>query len=419
MTILELIEHSFEAGRRGKPDELESGIANLIGAYLLSLDEQARFDLRVSGSFRDGKPLVRLSGEVSKHLLEFPNLEDEIKEIVRQHYEIVHRTNLEHDDIRFEFNFKPQSTNLALNGKSGDIGKPIAVAYAGTPENLPWERFLAVELRNIFDSIYQNRGHLEGNVLCELSGVQTLNGLRADGKIAVDATYIGHRLHSIERITAAIEHEKSLSLQELREKTTAIIQARLGVIGGVYDALLEPRCIEINGAGEFNQGGWQTDEGTREAKSYRDGFSTYGVAEDSFSGEDPSKPSGTGTLLARHIAVSVVRSKLAEFARVALGYNIGSDEVSLNIFTNGTATVPQGTSASPQEYIHNVVRKNFPLGVNEASKLFDLRNPETFRRIATASDYFQDNLFPLDQAFPWNRAVNLSSYNPREPTQRL
>jgi hypothetical protein len=45
----ELILHAFEAGRRGKPDEIDSQIANLIGAEITRRDPNARFDLRVNG----------------------------------------------------------------------------------------------------------------------------------------------------------------------------------------------------------------------------------------------------------------------------------------------------------------------------------------------------------------------------------
>ena len=76
----ERILHSFEAGRRGKPDELESNIAHLIGSHLLKKDRQARFDLRVAGGYDSHakKPKIRISGEVSSHVLE-EKLYDEIE----------------------------------------------------------------------------------------------------------------------------------------------------------------------------------------------------------------------------------------------------------------------------------------------------------------------------------------------------
>ena len=53
--MYEQILHSFEAGRRGKPDELESQIAHLIGARILEIDPNARFDLRVAGGYDSSK----------------------------------------------------------------------------------------------------------------------------------------------------------------------------------------------------------------------------------------------------------------------------------------------------------------------------------------------------------------------------
>src|SRR3989344_5895506 len=92
--------HTFEAGRRGKPDELEGGIANLIGALFLELNPLARFDLRVGGrwSYEEEKPFVEVSGEVSESILT-PNLEESICGIVIDHYNKVHRTALTSDDL--------------------------------------------------------------------------------------------------------------------------------------------------------------------------------------------------------------------------------------------------------------------------------------------------------------------------------
>jgi len=68
----ELQTHSFEAGQRGKPDELDAGIAHLIGAYFLERNPLSRFDLRVSGGFVE-KPVVRVSGEISQSLFALPS----------------------------------------------------------------------------------------------------------------------------------------------------------------------------------------------------------------------------------------------------------------------------------------------------------------------------------------------------------
>ena len=43
----ERVLHSFEAGRRGKPDELDANIAHLLGAFFLEMNPLARFDIRI------------------------------------------------------------------------------------------------------------------------------------------------------------------------------------------------------------------------------------------------------------------------------------------------------------------------------------------------------------------------------------
>ena len=381
--------HTFEAGRRGKPDELEGGIAHLIGALFLELNPLARFDLRVGGrwSYEEEKPFVEVSGEVSESILT-PNLEESICGIVIDHYNKVHRTALTSDDLIIRCTgLKPQSDVLASNGSAGDSGNPIAVAYRNAPNHLPWERYLAVEIRDIIDNIFQN-----GNVpahIADISGVKKLNGLRADGKVSVDAIYEGVRLCSLADVTIAVEHERSLGVEELREKLETMLHAYFSELGKEYGVCLGTPNITINGAGAWNRGGWRVDEGSREAKPYRDSFSSYGAAEDSFSGEDPTKPSATGTFVARSVAVAVVKH-FSAFARVALTYKIGKDDVGLNITTNGTAT-------KHQDEIEQAIRDSIKLGIGDAISSFGLLDPKLYRAIVESSDFFHNPKFPWNQ----------------------
>jgi len=391
--MLERIAHSFEAGRRGKPDELDAGIANLIGAHLLDMDQNARFDLRVSGTYRDGRPMVRVSGEVSDFLLGTPNIENDISGIVLDRYNLVHRTNLKPEDMLVEFNLKPQDHSLASNGKAGDSGNPIAVAYKDTMNHLPLERSVAVRIRDILDDIYHKGGIVPPN-LARYPSIPELKGLRADGKVSVEALYSGSQLDSLTQITLAIEHEKSLSIDELREKVGKVVFAYLNRLEMITGRLIGNPVIYINGAGAWNKGGWEVDEGSREAKPYRDGFASYGVQEDSFSGEDPTKPSGTGTFLARYIAVQLVGNDLADFARVALSYTIGREMVGLNIVTNGTSSLSQTD-------LEKVIRFQIPLGIRDTIQNFDLRNPKIYRKIVEDSDYFHGG------GLPWNSVREL------------
>src|SRR3989338_4999635 len=100
--MTEHILHSFEAGRRGKPDELDANIAHLIGLHLLQKDPRARFDLRVAGGYDHlaRKPKIRISGEVSSHLLE-DTLYDEIKDLIRVHYNRIQQASVNSPHLKF------------------------------------------------------------------------------------------------------------------------------------------------------------------------------------------------------------------------------------------------------------------------------------------------------------------------------
>lgn len=394
---MERIVHSFEAGRRGKPDELESIIANSIGGFLLTLNPNSRFDLDVSGDYmpHEDKFLINIGGEISKSLLEIPNLESELSKRILTLYNVIHRASLGHEKFKFVFNFKPQSDVLASNGDAGDIGNPIAVAYKYGPIYEPWERFLAVETRDLIDDLFHGgfKTYTGNFNLPHLSIPNFPNhhigGLRADGKVAVDFEYRNNEPIGVANLTVCIEHEPELSVENLRMKVTPII---LSYFNNAKETpfRIDSGVININPLGAWNRGGWLVDSGNREAKPYRDGFATYGCCEDSFSGEDPSKPSGTGTFLARYIAVQVVGNNLADFARVALTYTAGSKEVGLNITTNGTAKLEQNE-------IEAWIRKNIPLGINDAIARFNLRDTNWHANAVIASDFFHSPAFPLNK----------------------
>ncbi len=387
----ETIRHAFEAGRRGKPDELDGIIANKLSAYFLAVDPQSRFDIRVAGTWRDGKPHVSVSGEVSRRILERPETEDGISSAVLGTYNAVHKERRTRGEFGVSIDFKPQADVLATNTEAGDSGNPIAVAYRDAPNYLPWERYLAVRIRNIIDGIFQGNGKLPAHLG---HGEPRLRGLRADGKVSVEAEYEGADLKGIRAIVIAAEHGKSLHVDELRDRLEWLVSSDLAYVGARHGRELGSPKIIVNGRGAWNEGGWKVDSGTREAKPYRDGFGSYGVCEDSFSGEDPSKPSATGTILARQIAVSVVANGLADFARVGLSYWIGIPEVELNIST-------QNTARAGQEEIAEAVRAGADLGINAAIERFGLRDALTVSRIADAADYFHP------ASFAWNRPARL------------
>ncbi len=381
--------HAFEAGRRGKPDELDTNIANLISSHFLQINPFARFDIRVAGTYQNNKPLVRVSGELTETLLS-QKLEDNITQIILDHYNNIHKTQL--PNIQTEFHFKPQAAPLAENTCAGDSGYPLAVAYKTTPYHLPWERFLAVEIRNIIDTIYQNNG-IVPEWLAQHCTIHSLKGLRADGKIGVEAVYDGAYVDCLRSITIAAEHDKTLPVEQLRTDLSKLITTYLHLLEDDYTVQFSQPHIHINTLGDWNEGGeWQGDEGSREAKPYRDGFGSYGCLEDSFSGEDPTKPTATGSFLARNIAVHIVTNNWADFAKVILTYTIGREDVHINITT-------QGTGKKSQQELELWAQQKFPLGIQGPIELFNLRNPKLYQTFAETSDFFHN------PEYQWNKKI--------------
>jgi len=396
MNFIELESQPYEACRAGKPDQLDANIAHLVAAHFLEINPDSKFNVRVTAKHDSEYDfnVVDIFGEVSGDLLEkFPNsrrnlvseIKDYCKKILGEDY----------TDAPIEFHFSKQEVSLNKNDKNGDQGDPIAVAYKDTPLFLPWERFIAVEVRDLIDDIYQANGIIPEKI-ADIAGIKKIEGLRADGKVAINALYDRATLDSISDITVAAQHSEDYSVADLREKLGKVIGAYLTTIKLPIEPDNVP--IYINTKGDWNFGSWKVDAGVSEAKPQVAYFGSYGVMEDTPWGEDPSKPSGPGTMLARNIAVQLVANNLAEFARVHVRYHIGEDPEFLNVHTKGTGT-------KSQQEIHKWVRQRIPLDLASTTKEFDLKSSELYRAIVKQSDIFHGD-------FPWNRADMFKNYKP-------
>ena len=385
----ELQLEPYESGRKGKPDRIEAAMAHLIGAYLLEQDPNARFNVRVEGKYsaKDGKPMIIISGEVSESLLT-ASLRDSIMDITVRYYTTVHRAQATPNDFVFAYLLNPQARPLAANGHAGDSGRAMAFAFRDAPGSLPWERYLAVGIRQLIDQIYQDGGAVPPDIMVK-SGVYRIDGLCADGKVDVGVLFDGPQLRAVKDITLSLEHESTLPLNELREKVSAVLAAYIWLLSETYKINLGNPEIVVNPGGAWNAGGWRIDAGSAEAKPHEDFFGNRGNMEDAPWGDDGTKPSGVGTLLAWHIARWVVVKELAETARVVLTYRIGTSDVGLNITTGGTGN-------RPQNELEALVRRAIPLSLTEATDAFQLRDPRTYQKIVDAMDWF------INPDYPWN-----------------
>ncbi len=375
---MESILHSFEAWRRGKPDELESQIANIIVTQLLKKISNGKADIRVIGDWDSKKqtPKLFIYWEISDIVFKDFQWFKECNNAIISYYKKVTKNNLPEDQITWDVKWQSHSLQEnSENNKSWDTGTCIGIAYNNTPVYLPWERHLAVWLRDMIDADFIN----------ETSEFFDWELLESDGKIEVLAKYKDNNLESIPEISFAIQHKQEYSLSLLREHTKDLVEHYFNK----FWLNLELPKIMVNSAWPRHEWWWKVDAWSREAKPHRDGFSSYGHCEDSFSGEDPSKPSKSWTLLARKIACFLVKNDYCCFAKVMLCFRIWMEKPFVHIFTNNT-------SSYDQETLEFIINNNFDLEIAKWIKEANLTDYETYNKIVNASDYFQS------EEFYWN-----------------
>lgn len=93
------------------------------------------------------------------------------------------------------------------------------------------------------------------------------------------------------------------------------------------------------------------------------------MAEDIFSGKDPSKVDRTGAYMARCVAKNIVAAGLAHRCEIQISYAIGiSDPISLYVETFGT-------EKTELKIIHDFIKNNFDFKPSKMIKTLNLLRP--------------------------------------------
>jgi len=188
------------------------------------------------------------------------------------------------------------------SGGAGDQGVMVGYATDDTPEMLPREYVLA---RSLCQALKNLRA----------SGKTPWLG--ADGKSQV--TLLGEKVKSV---VLAAHHDVQISTEAVRKiLRTMVIEPVLGPL------LTNDSRVVINGTGKFTIGGPKADAGVVGRKIVVDAYgSRIPVGGGAYSGKDTSKVDRSAAYMARHIAKSVVRMKLAKECMVVLAFGIGQKQ---------------------------------------------------------------------------------------------
>ena len=197
-----------------------------------------------------------------------------------------------------------------------------------------------------------------------------LNGsipwLRPDAKSQVSCIYDGNEIVGIDAVVLSTQHDKGISLTDLREV----------VLEEIIKPILPEKWLtnetqyHINPTGNFEIGGPVGDAGLTGRKIIVDtygGMARHGGG--AFSGKDPSKVDRSAAYATRYVAKNIVAAGLATRCEIQVSYAIGvAEPTSISVDTFGTGK-------KSNQVIEQLIRKHFDLRPKGLINMLDLKRP--------------------------------------------
>ena len=282
------------------PDKICDQISDAILDAYLAADADSRVAVDVAG----GHGIVFVTGEVTSKA---PRVD--IAAIVKRLA----------GPVKLVENISAQSSEIASGvdtGGAGDQGIMVGYACSETAELLPLEVVLSRRLNQYLYKLWP-----------------------FDGKTQVT---INNR-----KITAIVASFQNAPTTELN---TAVNQ---WLIQESLAAAADELQLHINPAGDWNQGGFDSDAGLTGRKLVVDNYGpSIPIGGGCFSGKDPSKVDRSAAYVARKVAVDYLQARQAKEVYVYLAYAIGySQPLETTVIVDGQQEVIQGYDLSPRGII--------------------------------------------------------------------
>lgn len=339
----EIHHESGEHKRDAHPDRLGDSIVLRAGAAILKLDPLARFDLKTTINFGDldaehaGKvffsmeqaPVVFISGQIATSVTKETYL-PAISAAARNSF-VLAGYNAENcidpGKIIVMRNFNRQSEDIVkgIERKEGGKGAGDATIVHGYASNQTKEGFSASwalpwAISNRLDIAFR-------------SGA--IGGLWPDGKVQSDVLFGGcYNAFPVEPLRAenvvvAAQHKPGIDFGAFKDKIVCLVRSANGLLASPEGKLLNlidsKTDIVVDGAGEFSKGGILADSGQNGAIDtihVSGGTRKYGAGL--LVGRDVTKTDLSCQLIARNLALYLVRSGIAREAAVSITYYIGA-----------------------------------------------------------------------------------------------
>lgn len=301
----------------GHPDKTCDILSDSLLDFCLSKENDARCAFECFAT----TDTVVVGGEIRLKNHAISN--DDVEQIVRATLkEIGHKNQgFSHDKVKIYNHIHTQSPEIASGVDeneqkeegAGDQGIMFGFACEETPQLMPAPIF------------YSHR------ILQNLAGIE---GLGPDAKSQVTFEYENGMPTVVESVVVSTQHGKDVSLDEVRQKVTHVLERTLPNMPSKHKTFINP-------AGTFIIGGPVSDTGLTGRKIIVD---TYGGSAPhgggAFSGKDPTKVDRSAAYIARYLAKNIVHAKLATHCTIQLSYAIGiAQPVSIYIKTNESSKV--------------------------------------------------------------------------------
>jgi S-adenosylmethionine synthetase len=370
-------EHA-EFKRLGHPDRLADHIASSMGAALLEMDGNARFDIQckvhygplegLSVAYDQPATIVTLFGQISTKTTnaEYGKAFDlKVRELFRK-VGYNGSSGSSPEDVLLLRSFNSQSEDIAggivKNGKPSGAGDAtIAHGYANssTGSGLFVAHALVQSLVHRIDWAFR-------------SGI--LNGLEADGKVQAEVGFEGKEVPRAKTIIVAAQHSEGTDLVRFKKAITGLVRSANDTLfdagGNLLNLIRKDTEIIVNGAGRFVKGGPLADTGVngRMDTLYVSG-GTQPHGGGLFFGRDGTKTDVSCLLEARSIALHLVNGGFADEAKVTLGYAIGATAPS----SVSTVLFGKGSEAFSQADVSSAIKAAFDLSPDGIAAHLSLR----------------------------------------------
>gem|GEM_PF-4085345 len=339
----EIHHESAECKRDAHPDRLADSIALRTLAGIQEHDPSSRIDVKVTINFGDLNaelggnvlfslekvPVVFIGGQLSTSLSPseyLPIVSAAAKNsFVRAGYNA--ENCIDPEKIVVIRNFNTQSEDIAkgidrAGGQKGAGDATIVHGYASsqTREGLSASWALPWAVSNLIDKHFR---------------LGTVSGLWPDGKVQADVSFGGcYNAFPVDPIRAenvivAVQHQPGIDRGAFKDKIVLLARSANELLvspeGKPLNLIDSKTEIVVDGAGEFSTGGVKADSGTASAL---DTHHISGATRKSGGGRlvgcDVTKTDLSCQLIARNLALYLVKSKIAREAAVSITYYIGA-----------------------------------------------------------------------------------------------